>query len=61
MIAGPIAARFGFRHDDPSRLLAILYDRAVNVGRTEAPPSSWRPHPRPARDVGNHGAPPRWP
>ena len=61
MIAGPIAARFGFRHDDPSRLLAILYDRAVNVGRTEAPPSSWRPRTGPAPAVGKGGAPPRWP
>jgi uncharacterized RDD family membrane protein YckC len=61
MIAGPIAARFGFRHDDPSRLLAILYDRAVNAGRTEAPPSSWRPQPRPGRDVGAGGGTPRWP
>lgn len=43
MIAGPIAARLGFRHDDPARLLAIVYDRAVNAGRTEAPPSSWKP------------------
>lgn len=59
MIAGPIAIRHGFRHDDPSRLLAILYDRAVNVGRTEAPPSSWRPHPR-AEQEKKHGAP-RWP
>lgn len=43
MIAGPIAQRLGLRHEDPARLLAIVYDRAVNVGRTEAPPSSWRP------------------
>lgn len=43
MIAGPIAQRLEFRHEDPARLLAIVYDRAVNVGRTEAPPSSWRP------------------
>jgi uncharacterized RDD family membrane protein YckC len=43
MIAGPIAERLGFRHEDPARLLAIVYDRAVNLGRTEAPPSSWRP------------------
>lgn len=43
MIAGSIAQRLGFRHEDPARLLAIVYDRAVNVGRTEAPPSSWRP------------------
>jgi hypothetical protein len=45
MIAGPIAERIGFRHDDPSRLLALVYDRAVNAGRTEAPPSSWHPGP----------------
>jgi uncharacterized RDD family membrane protein YckC len=42
MIAGPIGDRLGFVHPDPSRLLAIVYDRAVNAGRTEAPPSSWR-------------------
>ncbi|MDB4934111.1 MAG: hypothetical protein JWP87_1083 [Labilithrix sp.] len=63
MIAQPIAARFGFRHDDPSRLLAILYDRAVNAGRTEAPPSSWRPRARERDRNGprKEGAPPRWP
>lgn len=41
MIAGPIGERLGFQHPDPARLLAIVYDRAVNVGRTEAPPSSY--------------------
>jgi uncharacterized RDD family membrane protein YckC len=46
MIAGPIATRLGFRHPNAARLLAIVYDRAVNVGRTEAPPSSWRPRRR---------------
>jgi uncharacterized RDD family membrane protein YckC len=45
MIAGPIGERLGFVHPDPSRLLAIVYDRAVNAGRTEAPPSSWRARP----------------
>jgi uncharacterized RDD family membrane protein YckC len=50
MIAGPMAARLGFRHGDPSRLLAIVYDRAVNAGRTEAPPSSWRPFTRAERE-----------
>ena len=43
MIAGPIASRIGFRHADPARLLALVYDRAVNAGRGEAPPSSFRP------------------
>jgi hypothetical protein len=50
MIAGAMATRLGFRHADPSRLLAIVYDRAVNAGRTEAPPSSWRPRTRTERD-----------
>lgn len=45
MIAGPIAERLGFVHADPSRLLALVYDRAVNVGRSESPPSSWRARP----------------
>jgi uncharacterized RDD family membrane protein YckC len=70
MIAGPIAARLGFRHADPSRLLAIVYDRAVNAGRTEAPPSSWRPltraeRERKARKAEKQGTSardkPRWP
>jgi hypothetical protein len=42
MIAGPIGERLGFSHEDPSRLLAIVYDLAVNAGRTEAP-TSWYP------------------
>ncbi len=42
LIAGPIGERLGFAHPDPARLLALVYDRAVNVGRTEAPPSSYR-------------------
>jgi uncharacterized RDD family membrane protein YckC len=46
VIAGPIGARLAFSHPDPSRLLALVYDRAVNAGRTEAPPSSWRPQPK---------------
>jgi uncharacterized RDD family membrane protein YckC len=46
MIADSISSRLGFKHADPSRLLAIVYDQAVNAGRTEAPPSSWRPRPR---------------
>ncbi len=46
MIAQPIGKRLGFVHPDPSRLLAIVYDRAVNAGRTEAPPSSWRARPK---------------
>jgi uncharacterized RDD family membrane protein YckC len=56
MIAGPIAARLGFRHSDPARLLALVYDRAVNVGRTEAPPSSWGARPRDERTAEAKGA-----
>jgi len=43
MIAVPIAARFGVRAADPSRTLALLYDRAANAGRSDAPPSSRSP------------------
>ncbi|MCL2723120.1 MAG: RDD family protein [Polyangiaceae bacterium] len=39
MIARPIGERVGFWHPDPARLLALVYDRAVNAGRTEAPSS----------------------
>jgi uncharacterized RDD family membrane protein YckC len=49
MIAPLLAARAGFRPGDPrsaadpSRILALLYDRAANAGRSEAPPSSRTP------------------
>jgi uncharacterized RDD family membrane protein YckC len=49
MIAPLLAARLGFRPQDPrsasdpARVLALLYDRASNAGRTEAPPSSRTP------------------
>ncbi len=49
----PLRRRFGFRLPDPSRTLALLYDRAVNTGRGESPPSSrgaagmWPPTGRP--------------
>lgn len=47
MIAKPLCTRHGFMHPDPSRALALLYDRAANAGRSNAPPStkapgSWR-------------------
>jgi uncharacterized RDD family membrane protein YckC len=56
MIAGPIAQRLEFRHEDPARLLALVYDRAVNAGRTDAPPSSWRPRVSPEAPPGSR----RW-
>lgn len=43
MIAGPLAERFAFHGQDPSRTLAVLYDRAANSGRSDAPPSSRTP------------------
>ncbi len=47
MIAPALADRFGLRNEDPARTLALLYDRAANAGRTDAPasskvPGSWR-------------------
>jgi len=53
MIAGPLGARLGYSHRDPARMLAIVYDRAVNAGRLEAPPSSWRPQARRKRSKKN--------
>ena len=53
MIAQPIGERLGYSHRDPSRLLAIVYDRAVNAGRVDASPSSWHPYKkRPKRQAG---------
>ena len=43
IMMAPLQERFGFRLPDPSRTLALLYDRAVNAGRIEAPPSSRAP------------------
>lgn len=40
LVAPALGRRFDYRHGDPSRMLAVLYDRAVNAGREEAPPSS---------------------
>lgn len=44
MIAAPLGKRIGYTHPSPSRLLALVYDRAVNAGRGDAPPSSFRPN-----------------
>jgi uncharacterized RDD family membrane protein YckC len=46
MVVEPLARRFGFRLPDPARMLAVLYDRAANAGRMEAPPSSRAEHGR---------------
>lgn len=43
MIIGPLAARTGFRLPDAARTLALLYDRAVESGRGEAPASTRTP------------------
>ncbi|MGO8998877.1 MAG: RDD family protein [Polyangiaceae bacterium] len=40
MVVEPLAERFGFRLPDPVRTLALLYDKAANAGRIDAPPSS---------------------
>jgi len=46
MIAPKIGQRIGYTHPNPARMLALVYDRAVNEGRTEAPASSMFPRPR---------------
>lgn len=43
MIAPVYMQRFGCTHASPSRLLALLYDRAADAGRADAPPSSIAP------------------
>jgi uncharacterized RDD family membrane protein YckC len=43
MITGALEQRFGYRTPDPVRTLALLYDTAVNAGRSEAPVSSRGP------------------
>jgi uncharacterized RDD family membrane protein YckC len=43
MIAPLLGARFRFHTPDPARTLALLYDRAANAGRSDAPPSSRTP------------------
>jgi uncharacterized RDD family membrane protein YckC len=43
MISAAMAARCGPLSADPSRALALLYDRAAQAGRVEAPPSSMDP------------------
>jgi len=44
MIAAALGARFGLPPGDPSRTLALVYDRAANAGRQgDAPPSSGTP------------------
>jgi uncharacterized RDD family membrane protein YckC len=57
-VAGAFEERFAFRASDPVRTLALLYDAAVNVGRSEAPPSSRVPDSYRPETV---GAPPREP
>jgi hypothetical protein len=50
MIAGTLGRRFDVRHPDPARLLALLYDRAMDAGRSNAgsaafgAPASAPPH-----------------
>lgn len=39
MIADGLGRRLGSSHPDPARFLALVYDRAVNAGREDAPTS----------------------
>lgn len=54
MVVGILAERHGGRVPDPTRALALLYDRAANAGRAEAPPSSR------AGSQAAQGGPPSW-
>jgi uncharacterized RDD family membrane protein YckC len=43
IVVSTLSERHAFRVNDPARTLALLYDRAANAGRGEAPPSSRGP------------------
>ena len=40
MLVEPLGRRYDFSRRDPARVLALLYDLAMNAGRGDAPPSS---------------------
>jgi uncharacterized RDD family membrane protein YckC len=47
MLVEPLSSRYDFSGKDPARVLAILYDLAMNAGRGDAPPSSRHSTPPP--------------
>ena len=52
MLVEPLGRRYDFSRRDPSRVLALLYELAMNAGRGDAPPSS--------RQSSPPGGPPSW-
>jgi uncharacterized RDD family membrane protein YckC len=50
MLVEPLGKRYDFSGKDPARLLAILYDLAMNAGRGDAPPSSRHSTPPPRQN-----------
>ncbi|MEO8797042.1 MAG: RDD family protein [Polyangiaceae bacterium] len=54
MLVEPLGKRYDFTRRDPARVLALLYELAMNAGRNDAPPSSRTsaPPPRPPRPDG---------
>lgn len=48
MLMEPLARRYDVTNKDPVRVLALLYDLAMNAGRGDAPPSSRISAPPPA-------------
>jgi uncharacterized RDD family membrane protein YckC len=59
MITEPLATRFGVRHHDPVRLLALLYDRAMHAGRRDSVPQSVRGRYAASQPPGPAGVDPR--
>ncbi len=53
MLVEPLGQRYDFSGKDPARLLAILYDLAMNAGRGDAPPSSRHSTPPPQHPTAN--------
>jgi hypothetical protein len=59
MLVEPLGKRYDFFGRDPARVLAILYDLAMNAGRGDAPPSSRHSAPPPNPNHPTASAP--WP
>ncbi|MEO8878161.1 MAG: RDD family protein, partial [Polyangiaceae bacterium] len=61
MLIEPLGQRYDFSRTDPTRVLALLYDLAMNAGREDAPPSSRHSAPPPRFGASPEKKAARWP
>ncbi len=61
MLIEPLSQRYDFSGKDPARVLAVLYDLAMNAGRGDAPPSSRHSAPPPNPNPNALGSGRSWP